>query len=100
MSEQTASEADIRAVATRARQAAAELGPRNRADKDAALHAMADALIDATDVVLAANARDLSRGRAAGLDESMLDRLALDRDRVAAMAAGLARRSRSRRSGW
>jgi glutamate-5-semialdehyde dehydrogenase len=89
VSEQTASEADIRAVATRARQAAAELGPRSRAEKDAALHAMADSLIDATDTVLAANARDLSTGREAGLSESMLDRLALDRDRIAAMAAGL-----------
>ena len=38
---------DVHAVAARARDAAAELGTRTRAAKDAALHAMADALDDA-----------------------------------------------------
>jgi glutamate-5-semialdehyde dehydrogenase len=89
MTEQSASEADVRAVATRARAAAAELAPLSRGVKDAALHAMADALIDSTDAVLEANAADVRAGRSAGLAEGMIDRLALDRDRVAAMAQGL-----------
>jgi glutamate-5-semialdehyde dehydrogenase len=50
---------------------------------------MADALVDATDRVLAANAEDLARGRDSGMAEGMLDRLALDEARVSAMADGL-----------
>jgi glutamate-5-semialdehyde dehydrogenase len=50
---------------------------------------MADALVGATDEVLAANAVDLARGGESGLADGMLDRLALDEARVAAMADGL-----------
>jgi glutamate-5-semialdehyde dehydrogenase len=89
MTEQLASAADVRAVAARSREAAAELAPLGRAVKDAALHAMADALVAATDSVLTANAKDVDNGRAAGLAESLVDRLSLDSDRVAAMAQGL-----------
>jgi len=87
--EQTATEADVRAVARRARAAAAELAPLPRAAKDAALLAMADALVDATDAVLAANATDVEAGRAAGLSDDLIDRLSLTTDRVAAIAQGL-----------
>ena len=87
--EQTATEADVRAVARRARAAAAELAPLPRAAKDAALLAMADALVDATDAVLAANATDVEAGRAAGLSDGLIDRLSLTTDRVAAIAQGL-----------
>ena len=89
MSEQPASEADVRAVAERARAAAAELAPLNRGDKDAALQAMATALEDSTDAILAANKRDVDAGRADGLAEGLIDRLTLDAERVAAMAQGL-----------
>jgi len=89
MSERAATEADVRGVAARSRAAAAELAPLGRAAKDAALHAMADALVAATDAVLAANAKDVANGRDAGIGESLIDRLALDADRVAAMAQGL-----------
>ena len=89
VSEQTATEADIRAVAARARSAAAELAPTSRAVKDAALLAMADALVDATDTIVTANARDVAAGEAAGLTAGLVDRLTLDPDRVAAMAQGL-----------
>ena len=76
-------------TARRARTAAAALAPLPRAVKDAALHAMADALVTATDEVLAANAEDVAAGREAGTPEPMLDRLALTPARVAAMADGL-----------
>jgi glutamate-5-semialdehyde dehydrogenase len=89
MSEQPASEAAVRAVAERARAAAAELAPLSRGDKDAALRAMASALEDATDAILAANQRDVDAGRADGLAEGLIDRLRLDAERVAAMAQGL-----------
>jgi glutamate-5-semialdehyde dehydrogenase len=50
---------------------------------------MADALLDATGTILTANALDVAAGRTAGLDEGLIDRLALDADRVAGMAQGL-----------
>lgn len=80
---------DVRAVAMRARDAAAELAPLSRGRKDAALHAMADALLEATDAVLSANADDVAAGRAGGTAEALLDRLTLTRERIAAMATGL-----------
>jgi glutamate-5-semialdehyde dehydrogenase len=89
MADQSASEADVRAVAARAREAAVDLAPLDRAAKDAALHAMADALLDATEAILAANALDVAAGRDTGLAEAMIDRLALDAGRVDAMAQGL-----------
>jgi glutamate-5-semialdehyde dehydrogenase len=89
MSEQVASEQDVLDAARRARGAAAELAPLSRAAKDAALLAMADALVDASDAIVTANERDMAAGREAGLDDGLLDRLRLDRDRVAAMAQGL-----------
>ncbi|HEV7191818.1 MAG TPA: glutamate-5-semialdehyde dehydrogenase [Jatrophihabitantaceae bacterium] len=89
MTETAASEADIRAVAARARAAAAELAPLTRSAKDAALEAMADALLDATNAVLVANRRDVDAGHADGLTDGLIDRLTLDDARVEAMAQGL-----------
>ena len=80
---------EVTEVAQRARAAAAGLAPLPRKDKDAALLAMADALVAATDRVLAANAEDVEAGRASGTSEALLDRLSLDAARVAAMADGL-----------
>ena len=76
-------------VARRARVAAVSLATLTRAQKDAALLAMADALVRETSRVLDANAEDLDRGREGGLSEAILDRLALTDTRVAAMAEGL-----------
>ena len=83
------SEQDVRAVAMRAGDAAAELAPLTRAQKDAGLRAMADAVADATEAILEANARDVAAGREDGTSEALLDRLSLDATRVAAMADGL-----------
>ena len=80
---------DVLAVATRAKTAAAALAPLPRAAKDGALLAMADALVAATDEVLAANAQDVAAGRDAGTSEALLDRLALTPARIEAMADGL-----------
>lgn len=76
-------------AARRARTAAATLAVTTRADKDAALHAMADALVDATETIVAANDVDVETARAAGTGENVVDRLRLDPSRVAAFAQGL-----------
>ncbi len=76
-------------VAKRARVAAAGLAPLSTAAKDAALRAMADALVAEQDRILAANAEDVDAGREAGTTQAMLDRLTLTPARVRAMADGL-----------
>lgn len=87
--ETTQAVASVRAAAVRARAAAAVLAPLPRAAKDAALEAMAEALLAAEESVLAANGRDLDRARLAGTPEALLDRLELTSARLAGMAAGL-----------
>ena len=76
-------------LATAARVAARRLALLSRAEKDAALHALADAVEAATPRIVAANAEDLHRGQAAGMTTSLQDRLRLDAPRVAAVAQAL-----------
>ena len=76
----------------RARVAARALVPLGRAQKDAALQAIADRLRAALaqpSALLAANAEDVAAARAAGTTEAMVDRLVLDEKRVIAMAEAL-----------
>jgi len=80
---------EVLAAARRAKKAAAAMAPLPRSVKDAALHAMAEALVARQDEILAANALDVTAAREAGTSESLIDRLALTADRVAAMADGL-----------
>lgn len=80
---------EVESVARRARAASVDLALATRATKDAALHAMADALEAATGSILEANAADVDAARAAGTPEAIIDRLRLDEDRVGGMADGL-----------
>ena len=57
--------------------------------KDAALTAIASALIKNADAIIAANQTDLENGKAAGLTPALLDRLSLDAGRIEAMADGV-----------
>jgi glutamate-5-semialdehyde dehydrogenase len=79
----------VHELADRARVASRRLALLSRAQKDAALHQLADALVAATPGILEANARDLERGRARGMAEGIQDRLRLDGARVAAVAQAL-----------
>lgn len=72
-----------------AKQASRSLAGLGSAAKDAALEAIAAALLARTEEILEANSRDLEAGRANGLSAALLDRLALDERRVAEMAAGV-----------
>jgi glutamate-5-semialdehyde dehydrogenase len=76
-------------AARRARVAARALATLSTATKDRALHASADALLARTHDILAANALDLDTARAAGTPNAMLDRLALNPQRVDGIAHGL-----------
>ncbi|HXD65141.1 MAG TPA: glutamate-5-semialdehyde dehydrogenase [Solirubrobacteraceae bacterium] len=72
-----------------AKRASRALATMGSGVKDEALYAMAAALEQATDQILEANARDLEAGEENGLSAALLDRLALNASRVAAMAAGV-----------
>ncbi|MGW2007749.1 glutamate-5-semialdehyde dehydrogenase [Streptomyces nigrescens] len=74
-------------TARRAREAAAALAPLPRTARDAALLAIADALVERTDAIVTANAQDIAKARAAGTAESIVDRLTLTPERIAAIAA-------------
>jgi glutamate-5-semialdehyde dehydrogenase len=93
MSVQAPSVADLRSqvhdAARRARAAARMLGTLSTQTKDRALHAAADAVLSRVHEVLAANAVDLDAARQAGTPDAMLDRLALNPQRVDGIASGL-----------
>lgn len=73
----------------RAKDAAREVGLLDSAAKTALLRAIADAIDAASADIVAANADDLERGRAAEIGEALLDRLRLDPARVSALAAAV-----------
>jgi glutamate-5-semialdehyde dehydrogenase len=72
-----------------ARDASRALAALDSDTKNAALHAIADALEARTPEILDANARDMEAGRENGLSSALLDRLALDEARIAGIAAGV-----------
>ena len=82
-------EQQVRATAERAGEASYGLALATRADKDRALLAMAEALLERQDEVLAANSDDVRRAEAGGTPANIVDRLRLDADRIAGMAQGL-----------
>jgi glutamate-5-semialdehyde dehydrogenase len=72
-----------------AKRAARQLATVRTAVKDAALLAIADALIERTPEILAANELDVLAGREAGIGDALLDRLALDPGRIGAIASAV-----------
>ena len=71
-------------------QSAARLLAVTTADtRNAALAACARALLDNKAAILEQNALDLAAGKEAGLSDAMLDRLALNEERIAGMADGM-----------
>lgn len=80
---------DIRTLAISCRDAAQVVAQLTTPDKDTLLRAMADALEADAEAILAANAADLAQARERGIAGAMLDRLALDPSRLAAIASAL-----------
>ena len=76
-------------AARRARVAARELATLSTAAKNSALHAAADNVLREAGSVLEANKEDLAAAKAAGTPDAMLDRLALNPQRIDGIAAGL-----------
>lgn len=76
-------------AARRARVAARILATLPTAVKDHVLTVAADAVVAHTEAILAANAEDLATAQAADTPEALLDRLALNAQRIEGIAAGL-----------
>lgn len=85
----TTPQTQVAELADRARVAATTLALATRAAKDAALHAMADALLARADVILEANAADCAAAEAGGTQAHLIDRLRLTPERLQGMADGL-----------
>ncbi len=74
----------------RAAKAASSLVANASVDqRNAALLAIREAIAEDRDALLAANDRDLEQGRSSGLDEALIDRLALNPVRLDAVEEGL-----------
>jgi len=76
-------------VGQRARAASREISRAETAEKNAALHAIADAIEAQQASLLQANGKDMQAGRDSGLDAALLDRLELTPNVIAGMADGL-----------
>jgi glutamate-5-semialdehyde dehydrogenase len=74
-----------------ARLASRRLAVLDTATKNAALRAIALALIERTPEILRANVLDMEAGRENGLDAALLDRLLLDETRIAGIAQAVER---------
>ncbi len=79
----------IQAMGQAARRAARALSRVDTQMKNAALLAIADQLVQHAGTLIEANKKDLEAGRANGLDEAMIDRLAFDAAGIEKMAEGV-----------
>ena len=79
----------MRRIGADARAAARVLANASAEAKNAALTGSADSLRARADAILTANRKDMEAGRRKGLSKALLDRLALDDQRIEAMARGL-----------
>ena len=86
---QTDVAAYMRELGLRARKASRQMASANTGQKNAALAAIADALLASRASLLDANRKDMDAGRDNGLDAALLDRLELNDERIDGMAEGL-----------
>lgn len=73
----------------RARAVSYELAVLDTERKDQALERLAALLVERTEAILAENRKDLEAAEKNGISGALLDRLRLDRNRIAAMADGV-----------
>ena len=85
----SAAKTEVVGLAKAARVAARLLANCTRAQKDAALNLMAQALLDNAAEIIAANKLDVQSATAAKIDAAIIDRLTLDQVRIQSLADGL-----------
>lgn len=82
-------QSEVRAKALKAKSTATVLASLTTEQKNQALKQMANALMQQKAAIIDANREDLEEGRANGLSRALLDRLALDSERIEGIAEGL-----------
>jgi glutamate-5-semialdehyde dehydrogenase len=87
--EQSDTAALMAAIGRKARAASRPLAIASTTSKNAALAAMADAIVRREKAILEANAIDVANGQEAGLSQAMMDRLELTPARIKGMADGV-----------
>ena len=80
---------EVLAKATAAKNIVPDIAVLGTGPKNAILRAAADELVARSAEIIEANASDIEAGRANGMEESMIDRLALDESRIEGIAGGL-----------
>ena len=80
---------ELEMMGKRAKTASAVLAAAPEEKKNRALTLISEALISDADAILKANEKDVTAARAAGMTESLLDRLTLTRARIEAIAAAV-----------
>lgn len=79
----------LETLGMQAKKAERKLLKLNADKKNACLRAVAESLVLESDTILKANAMDVSIARKKGMKESLVDRLALSKERILDMAEGL-----------
>ncbi len=82
-------EAEIKKIGVQAKLASAGARRASTAQKNRGLDEIAQHLVNASDDLIAANAKDLEAARASNLDAASLDRLILTKSGIQAMSEGL-----------
>jgi len=82
-------QAMVQAMGERAREASRALARATTAQKNRALEAASEALVEREKTILAANAQDVKGARTEGNDDAFIDRLTLTGKAIEAMAEGL-----------
>jgi glutamate-5-semialdehyde dehydrogenase len=72
-----------------AKKASSSLSVASTSQKDAALEAIAQLLVDSTSDIVSANKKDLEKAKTDGLSEGLQDRLMLNAERIAALASSM-----------
>lgn len=80
---------DIKELALAAKKASRKTAILGQEEKNQALLSAAEELIRQTEEILEANQKDVEAAKAKGMKESLVDRLSLTKERIAAMAQGL-----------
>lgn len=76
-------------IGQKAKNASKQLSVASSEAKNKALEAMAQALTENAETIIAENKKDLTAGKENGLSDAMLDRLMLDNDRIVKIASAI-----------
>ncbi len=80
---------DVKTLGKRAKEASRFLATASTEEKNRALLSVASSLIENCDAILEKNSVDMENARQSGINETMLDRLLLTKERIESMAQGV-----------